>query len=75
MNLLQIATWIQEGYKQYYNTPLIARPLLGPNAKKRSVMRYVMNKGRGHLNPDVIEQLIDMENSVEDLLIPGSLQC
>jgi len=64
MNLVEVATWIQEGYAEFYqrqrdeNYDLIS--------KKDYVMRYVMEKGRGRLNPSIISDLIDMETSVPD---------
>ena len=65
MNLVEVATWIQEGYKEYYGIDKLARPILNRSTKDY-VMQYVMRKGRGHLNPKVIEDLIKLETSVED---------
>ena len=73
MNLVEVATWIQEGYKKYYEDKKAGRTIdfRLPSGKpvssvKECVMYYVMKKGEGHLNPKEISMLIDMETSVPD---------
>jgi hypothetical protein len=65
MNLVKVATYIQEGYEKYYNIPKCDRNEL-KHTKKQIIMRYVMNKTRGHINPTQIDLLITMESSIED---------
>ena len=62
MNLVEVATWIQEGYKMYYNDKKNGIRV----QKSDFIMRHVMHKGKGHLNPKIIQILIDVEDSVED---------
>jgi hypothetical protein len=64
MNLVKVATWIQEGYAEYYRRRRDENYDLIP--KKDYVMKYVMEEGRGQLNPSMISDLIDMETSVPD---------
>ena len=46
MNLVEVATWIQEGYKEYYEkTPLLVRPIAG--AAQSHVLGHVMRKCKG----------------------------
>ena len=72
MNLVEVATWIQEGYKEYYEkTPTIVRPIAG--TVQDYVMAYVMRKGKGHLNPALIRDLVVLETSVPDQ--DGMVQC
>jgi hypothetical protein len=66
MNLVEIATYIQDGYKKYYNTPLCDRGELQFD-RKQIIMRYVMQKTKGHINPTQIDLLITMETSIDDI--------
>jgi len=67
MNLVEVSTWIQEGYKEYYH---MKKDLIGEERMNKSVeeyvMYYVLKKGRGHLNPNIITDMISWENSIPD---------
>ena len=63
MNLVEVATWIQEGYAEFYTNPHIKAPYV--NAETYALY-YVMRKGKGHLNPATIKDLIALETSVPD---------
>ena len=65
MNLVQVATWIQEGYREYYDNYDILKYDQSMNISKH-VMRYVMIKCGGHLNPEIISHLVKLETSVPD---------
>jgi hypothetical protein len=71
MNLVKVATWIQEGYAEYYQRRRDENYDIF--SKKDYVMRYVMEKGNGHFNPKQIDMLIDWENSVSDEY--GFMEC
>ena len=74
MNLVEIATWIQDGMREY---AVIKKANIqfhhGFVDKKTFVMSYVMREGKGHLNPKIIGKLIDLETSVPDE--NGLVQC
>jgi len=59
MNLVEVATWIQEADRNWH---------LNNGGYKRDyyIVGYVMRKGRGHFNPVQIKELVDMEDSYND---------
>lgn len=61
MNLVEVSKWIQDGYRRYYQI----KKFKGTDASAHDfVTGYVMNLGRGRLNPIIIEKLVDLETSV-----------
>jgi hypothetical protein len=67
MNLVEIATWIQEGQREAYDGDISSSDF------KNYVIGYVMIKGKGHLNPRIIGELVDLETSIPDK--NGFIQC
>jgi len=65
MNLVKIANWIQDGYREYYKIDKLARPILG-RTKEQFVLLYVMRISKGQVNPNQMMELIQLENSVPD---------
>lgn len=61
MDLVKVATWIQEGYKEAYAVGENNRVIV-----EGWVWGYVMRKGRGQLNPKIVEELVRYEDSVPD---------
>lgn len=74
MNLVEVAKWIQEGYRKYYYIKKTDGTDVTPHD---FVLKYVMNIGRGKLNPIMIEKLVDLETSVpnEDGMVQCSNEC
>ena len=73
MNLVQIATWIQEGYK-YYSDNYQSKAREGSLSEcKKIVFMYVMRKCKGRENPQIITKLIDLENSIPNKY--GLVEC
>jgi hypothetical protein len=63
MNLVEVAKWIQEGYRKYYY--LKTNNLTSQNSKD-FIMDHVLKLGKGKLNPKIINELVDLETSVAD---------
>lgn len=61
MNLVEVATWIQEADRNWHQLVFY----IGTDRVKY-IMHYVMQKGKGKFNPKQIEQLIEMEDSYDD---------
>jgi hypothetical protein len=68
MNLVEVATWIQDGYREAYDN---FEDL--PNGVQNYVFRYVMQAGKGCLNPSIVKSLVQLETSVPDQ--HGTTQC
>ena len=68
MNLVEIATIIQEGYKEWQEKNWFSNMSYpeGDNEKKCKewVMKKVLKHYKGKINPKIAKQLIDMETSV-----------
>lgn len=60
MNLVKVATWVQEGYREAYDKEIADDLFI------KYVVGYVMRKGKGQLNPLNIEDLVKLETSVPD---------
>jgi len=71
MNLVEVAKWIEEGYRKYY----YIKKTEGSVDKKchQFVIDHVMRLGRGGLNPVILKQLVELETSVPDE--NGMIQC
>ena len=65
MNLLQIAKWIQDGYREYYKIDKLARPILNRSTED-FVLGYIMRTSGGTVNPNQMMELIKLENSIPD---------
>jgi hypothetical protein len=63
MNLVEVATWIHDGYKSYNSNVKVIKL---DQTKRDYVTRYVLDKGRGQLNPQTIIMLVEMETSIPD---------
>ena len=70
MNLVQIATWIQEGYRKYYDD---RKNGIKHKDQTDFIMGYVIRKGKGKLNPKIVREFICLETSVPDE--NGTVQC
>ena len=74
MNLVEVSTWIQDGYKiAYANRASLPKEESRIYPIQSYVLGYVMRQSGGHINPAVIEDLISMETSVPDE--NGCTQC
>ena len=56
---------VQEGYQEHYEK-YKNNTNMPTSSQKEYAMRYVMQKGKGQLNPFQVEQLILMETTMPD---------
>ena len=60
MNLVEVATWIQEGYHAFNETNL-------PFSERTNwIVGQVMQKTKGRANPIQIKELVELETTIPD---------
>jgi Asp-tRNA(Asn)/Glu-tRNA(Gln) amidotransferase B subunit len=74
MNLVELATIIQAGYRKFYdNIRKENNYHYGRKTVQDYVFGYVMLNMKGHCNPQTIRTLVELETSVPDQY--GTVQC
>ena len=70
MNLVEVAKYIQEGYRKYYyikkTEGQFDNSIHGFNDCHQFVIDHVMKLGRGGFNPKTLKYLVELETSVSD---------